>query len=97
MKGVIHPEAAIEYAETAAYLKERSPQIAVAFVDSIEAGIKKVKRQPHIYPIVDDDVRRYVVQKFPYCIFYTIESDYILFVAIMHTSRRPGYWKDRLR
>jgi mRNA-degrading endonuclease RelE of RelBE toxin-antitoxin system len=26
----------------------------------------------------------------------TIESDYILIVAVMHCSREPGYWKHRV-
>jgi toxin ParE1/3/4 len=33
--------------------------------------------------------------KFPYGILYTIEPDYILILAVMHCSRKPGYWKSR--
>jgi toxin ParE1/3/4 len=48
------------------------------------------------YPIVEEDVRRCMTKKFPYAILYTIEpDDSILIVAVMHCSRKPGYWKER--
>jgi hypothetical protein len=47
--------------------------------------------------LVNEDVRRCLAHIFPYAILYTIEADYILIVAVMHLSREPGYWKDRLR
>jgi hypothetical protein len=33
---------------------------------------------------------------FPYSIVYRVESSRVLVVAGAHTSRRPGYWRDRL-
>jgi hypothetical protein len=33
---------------------------------------------------------------FPYGILYTIEAEFILIVAVMHGSRKPGYWKGRV-
>jgi hypothetical protein len=28
-------------------------------------------------------------------VLYSIESDYVLFIAVMHCSREPGYWRHR--
>jgi len=49
-----------------------------------------------IAAIIDEDVRRCLMGKFPYGILYTVEEDYILILAIMHCSQEPGYWKNRL-
>jgi hypothetical protein len=35
------------------------------------------------------------VQGFPYKVAYRIRDHDIHIVAIAHTSRRPGYWKNR--
>jgi hypothetical protein len=35
------------------------------------------------------------VKRFPYKIVYRERADDLYIVAIAHTSRRPGYWKDR--
>jgi hypothetical protein len=35
-------------------------------------------------------------KRFPYAIFFEPRSDEIVIVAIMHTSRSPGYWRSRV-
>ena len=51
---------------------------------------------PEAWQAVEEDVRRHLIKRFPFGIYYTIERDYISIVAVMHMSRRPGYWKSRL-
>jgi hypothetical protein len=38
-----------------------------------------------------------VLKRFPYDIVVRELSEEILVVAVAHHSRRPGYWRDRLR
>ncbi|WP_293161759.1 hypothetical protein [Okeania sp. SIO2C9] len=49
------------------------------------------------WPVIDEDIRRCLMRKFPYGILYTIEDNFILILAVMHCSREPGYWKDRVK
>jgi hypothetical protein len=42
-------------------------------------------------------VRVRYLRRLRYGLFYLVERDTITLVAIAHTSRRPGYWLDRLR
>lgn len=42
------------------------------------------------------DVRRFVMDRFPFTIVYTELANEILILAIAHTSREPGYWRTRL-
>jgi len=53
-------------------------------------------RSPRRWRALDEDVRRCLTRVFPYGVLYTIESEFILFVAVMHCSREPGYWKRRV-
>jgi len=46
--------------------------------------------------MVEEDVRRCLVQRFPFGIYFTFEPDHFLIVAVMHLSREPGYWKERM-
>jgi len=36
-------------------------------------------------------VRRYVMQEYPYALYYFVAGDIVTVVAVMHTSRRPNY------
>lgn len=39
--------------------------------------------------------RRFTLTRFPYTIVYRMRETDVYIVAIAHTSRRPGYWKNR--
>ncbi len=53
---------------------------------------------PWVWPVMEDNVRRFLVRRFPYGIYYTLVDDesVVLVVAVMDMRRRPGYWRDRL-
>lgn len=97
MKYKFHPEALTEYREAALWYANRERPVAQKFIIAIEDAIHRVVEAPSRWRLVDEDVRRCLAHIFPYAILYTIESDYILIVAVMHLSREPGYWHDRLR
>ena len=96
MKSKFHPDALTEYREAALWYANRERPVAEKFVTAIEDAIDRVVEAPTRWRVIDEDVRRCLAHVFPYAILYTIETDYILIVAVMHCSREPGYWKDRL-
>jgi len=40
--------------------------------------------------------RRILLRRFPFGVVYGVMDDQIVVVAIMHTRRKPGYWKNRM-
>lgn len=92
-----HPEALIEFQQAAHYYEDRQTGLGERFTSCIENGIQKICEEPQRWRILREDVRRYLVHVFPYAILYSIESGYILIIAVMHCSREPGYWSHRLK
>ena len=77
-----HPEAAEEFLEACVHYSEISPELGRAFYDSIEAGIERIVAGPRIWPVIEDGVRRFVVNRFPYGIYYTLaDGDEIVLVV----------------
>src|SRR4026207_1010358 len=97
MKYTFHPAALEEYRQAANWYAEREQTVAIKFITSIEDAIERVSEAPTRWRIVDEDVRRCLAHVFPYAILYTIESDFVLILAVMHASREPGYWQSRLK
>lgn len=96
MNYYFHPEALHEYYEATRYYVEVSPSLARAFAQ-IENGINQILLHPQAWQAIEEDVRRYLIKRFPFGIYCTIEdSNSILIQAIMHLSRKPGYWKARI-
>lgn len=94
-----HPEALDEYQASAIfYLREASKATATAFVSVIEAGISEIVQAPTRWRIVEaPGIRRYVCPRFPFVIYYRHEGKSVVVYAVMHASRKPGYWADRTR
>lgn len=42
-------------------------------------------------------VRRVPLRRFPFFIIYRERDDDVQIVALAHTSRRPNYWRSRLK
>ena len=61
----------------------------------IEEVIDKISRSPHLYPIVHKTIRRALVRRFPYGIFYLQHENGIVVLAVLHEKRRPEEWLKR--
>jgi len=96
MRFVFHREALAEFEDAAIYYAAVDPLLALRFVEAVEHAINLVVESPLRWLDVEDGIRRCMARVFPYAILYSIESDYVLIVAVMHCSREPGYWKQRL-
>ncbi|CAN5702007.1 hypothetical protein BH11VER1_BH11VER1_12240 [soil metagenome] len=96
MRLEFHPEARLELYESAAFYKEVRPSLGIAFTNEIESILHQILEAPDRCPFIEEDVRRCFARRFPYGVLCTIETDSILILAIMHCSRKPGYWRKRL-
>src|SRR5438093_13613167 len=90
-----HPEAREEYIGAIQHYQQINPRLAAGFVHEIEHAIAAIRRHPTTWRVVDEDVRRYLVHRFPFGLYYTISSDSVAIWAVMHLSREPDYWKKR--
>ena len=84
-----------EFIETGRYYNQQLPGLGDAFVDAVENGINTILKDPIVWRVVEDDVRRYLVHKFPYGIYYTVENDIVIIWAIQNLHRHPDYWRTR--
>lgn len=88
-------EALAEFIAAGRYYNQQIPGLGDAFVDEVEAAIGRIFQSPTTWRIVEDDVRRYLVHRFPYGIYYTIENDIVIIWAVSNLHRDPDYWRER--
>ena len=96
MKHSFHPEALEEYAGAVSHYANISHRLAESFIEAVESGIDSILSYPEAWQIVEGDVRRHLVKRFPFGIYYCVEGDVIMIYAVMHMSRHPDYWKSRI-
>ena len=49
------------------------------------------------WPVIEAELRRRLVRRFPFGILYRIEPEEIVIVAVAHLRRKPGYWRERIK
>jgi hypothetical protein len=85
-----------ELVEALNFYDEKQPGIGRLFLDAIQEAGERIRRDLEWWPVYGAPVRRCRVFPFPYRLFYRELSDRIQTVAVYHSSRRPGGWKNRL-
>jgi plasmid stabilization system protein ParE len=82
-------QAATELEAAAIWYEEQQRGLGSEFIRSIDVSLSKISRSPLLYSIALDEMRRCLLKKFPFGIFFSIESDHILIVSIFHSRRNP--------
>jgi len=60
-----------------------------AFVNDLQLTESHLRTHPELYQRVEGDVRRAVLRRFPYSLFFLIEQDQVVVLAFMHQHQRP--------
>ena len=95
MSFVFHPDAEAEFTHAIEYYEEAETGLGYDFATEVYGTIQLITSLPKAWPIMEDDIRRALVRRFPYGILYAEEASGIYIIAVMHLHRQPDYWKDR--
>ncbi len=93
---VFRPEAEFDVAEAYDWYEEQVEGLGEEFLRAVEACLAAIQRNPIVYPQVHRQVRRALLRKFPYCIFYLSEAQVVIVIACFHARRQPKQWQDRI-
>jgi len=92
---VIRPEAEGDLEEAYRWYEEQVPGLGSDFLLCFEEGLAKIERLPQGYPAVRKDIRRLLIRRFPYGIFYLLVEDSIIVLGVFHARRDPKQWATR--
>jgi len=65
------------------------------FLAVIDTALSTIVEAPHRWTRVDGRHHRYILERFPFSIFYRFDDSEVVVVAVAHHKRRPGYWTRR--
>ena len=96
LRVVLRVEAQDEFDHAFDWYEAQQPGLGADFADRVQETLDQIAINPHTHESVLEDVRRAVVRRFPYCVYYRVERARVLVLAIMHAKRNPTRWKKRL-
>lgn len=92
---VVRLEAANEVQAAFDWYEEQNDGLGFEFLRAADAALQAIKRNPLAYQIVYEEVRRVLLRKFPYALFYITEQNKIIVLACFNQKRNPIDWLRR--
>ena len=90
-----HPSAGEELVQSARYYQAQTAGLGRRFAAAVLDAVHRIQESPLLYRLIEGDIRRCRVLRFPYGVVYRIKPERIEVLAVMHLRRQPGYWKSR--
>ena len=74
------------------YYEGQTENLGEKFLTAVDSTFDAMERYPEMFAQVHGDVRRALVARFPYAVFYRIESKRVVVLTVLHTARDPKLW-----
>jgi plasmid stabilization system protein ParE len=66
------------------------------FLSQLRAAYLRILDHPLGYQELSSGIRRALTRQFPYAIYFSIEANAIVILAVLHTARDPAEWQRRI-
>jgi plasmid stabilization system protein ParE len=92
---VFRPEVRTELDDAYNWYESQQLGLGDEFLDCVNEALNRICLIPESYTVVYRDIRRVIVRRFPYIVYYRIVSSRVIVTAIFHGQRNPKSWQNR--
>ena len=92
---IFHPDTAHEIKSSYEWYQNQAEGLGEDFLEELESAYEAITELPGTWPKFTTNCRRFLLSKFPFSVIYQVNNNSIFVLAIMHNSRKPGYWEGR--
>lgn len=89
------PEAEADLIEAYSWYRNRGLGLGEEFLRSLDACLEEIARFPDSSPVVHRSLRRALLRRFPYCVFYLVQPTRVVVIGLLHARRDPRAWQRR--
>jgi plasmid stabilization system protein ParE len=93
---VFRPDARDDLDDAYHWHEQQRQGLGEEFLAAVHTVLARVQENPELYGEVYREVRRGLTARFPYGIFYRVQNERIVVIAVYHSGRDPEGWLDRI-
>ncbi len=86
---ILLPRAEVDVIEVASWYETERLGLGQAFEQDLDGLFARILDGPLQFPEVEADVRRAMLTRFPYGVFFVVEAAAIVVLAVLHLHRDP--------
>mgnify|MGYP001182368709 CR=1 FL=1 len=79
------------------WYETQQENLGLQFLSEFDAAIRRIAAFPEAYVLIEKEVRRCLIKRFPYGVLYGLDTDKIIVIAVAHLHRKPDYWIARIK
>jgi len=88
--------AKLDFKDTFQWYESKIIGLGDEFVHSLNSAVKKIRANPFQCQLQYGEIRKTLLKRFPYQVIYLIEGDKIIVLGVIHSSRDPIIWENRI-
>ena len=95
---IVRPEAEADITDAALWYDSREQGLGVELITEVHSGIARALKNPESFTRVrrNPTVRRVLIRRFPYRVFFIDRHDALVVFAVLHAARHDRVWKHRV-
>jgi len=94
---VAEPRADLDVAAAYQWYESERAGLGLQFLDQLSTAYDRIVADPLRYRDLEAGIRRALLRRFPYAVYFAVESDVVVVLAVLHVSRDPAEWQRRRR
>jgi plasmid stabilization system protein ParE len=83
----VRPEAITDIADAARWYEDRQLDLGSSFVEEVNAVFRRIEAGPHRYAVAYATLRRALVRRFPFAVYFSLDGDDIIVFGVLHQRR----------
>lgn len=93
---IVRPEAEQDLSEAFHWYEKQRTGLGHDLLLQVDAGFRFLERTPLVFPKIYREIRRHLIKRFPYKIFYLMEETTVVILAVVYGGRDPQWIRKRL-
>jgi plasmid stabilization system protein ParE len=92
---VAEPRVGLDVAAAYQWYENEQPGLGQEFLGRLRAVYDQIAAGPLHYQDLRAGIRRALLRRFPYAVYFAVEGDLVIVLAVLHASRDPAEWQRR--
>jgi plasmid stabilization system protein ParE len=94
---IVRPPAEADLEDAARWYDDERAGLAGRFLHDVDRTFARIRERPFQFPTVAGDIRRALLETFPYAVYLRVSNEAVVVLAILHLRRSPKVWRHRSR
>jgi plasmid stabilization system protein ParE len=77
------------------WYEDEQPGLGLEFLDELRAAYDRIAEGPFKYRDLGTGIRRALTRRFPYAIYFSVEDEVAVILAVLRANRDPTEWQRR--